>query len=200
MASAESKRLRERWSDADTLRINQLLKTGQISASGLPMHDVAGIPYVDLRGLQVTHFIKGVTLSNIDFSFGRRSGAGQFGLCDIRTCLFIAGEFGANLSQTLVSCDFTEAKLQRATFFGEFRDCNFSRANLSNTIGSLKFINCSFRDANLKGAHLTTCVFDRCGFTGAKFGDGSFAFSTIIGVKQSEVDFKDTLLEDVTFQ
>ena len=200
MASAEIKRLRERWSDGDTLRINQLLKSGQISAGGLPVHDVAGISYVDLRGFNVTHGIKGVTLSNIDFSVGRGSGAGQFGLCDIRTCLFIGGEFGANLSKTLVSCDFTEAKLQRAVFFGEFRDCSFCKANLSNAIGSLKFSNCSFRDANLKGAHLTNCVFDGCDFTGAKFGHGSFAGSTIIGVKQSEVDFKDALLEDVTFR
>jgi uncharacterized protein YjbI with pentapeptide repeats len=52
----------------------------------------------------------------------------------------------------------------------------------------------------LKGAHLTKCVFEGCDFTGSQFGSGSFALSTIIGVKQSEVDFKDTLLEDVTFR
>jgi Pentapeptide repeats (9 copies) len=200
MTATEIKHLRSRWSDADVLKINKLLTSGQILAEEMGRSDAAPGPFIDLRGFNVTSVVKKVELTHIDLSYGWASEAGQFGLCKIQHCLFIGGEFGTNLGRSFVDCDFTIAKLQRGAFFGEFRDCIFAGANLSNARGNVKFINCSFRGANLKGAHFLNCVFDACDFAECKLGNGSFAFSTIIGVKQSEVEFKDTLLEGVVFR
>lgn len=190
-----------RWSQEDLTKIQRLLLAGRIEEAGLAKVRGDGEDYLDLRGLILEQFVKGIQIDHIDFSFLSTAKAGQFGFSTLDCCLFVAADFHSNLGNRFIRCDFSRAKLQRSVLRGSFEQCIFVNANLSSVLANTcRFVECSFVQTNLKQANFYDCAFDRCDFTDCKFGGGSLAGSRFITSRPTESELGDTFLERVVFE
>jgi uncharacterized protein YjbI with pentapeptide repeats len=152
----------------------------------------------DLRGLTITHFIKNLTITQIDLSGARTEGFGQFGMCSVSTCRFERSTLTTNLGSSFEGADFSSATLSGAVLRGRFNACNFTSANLTSVMGDqVQFVACIFTNANFRKAMLTHCLFEDCHFVNSTFGSGSFSFSKFC---RSAIDtgvLGNTLMENV---
>jgi uncharacterized protein YjbI with pentapeptide repeats len=197
LKKADVTALRNRWKPGKVEAVYNLLQNG--SAEPVPFQKInhSGVDYEDIRAFGFSNFVRYGKAKFCDFSYGERSLAGQFSYCEFEDCLFVNASLGTNLSVRFTRCNFTDAKLLRAVFYGEFIECSFVRAKLKSAMGKASFIRCNFDGADLRGVHLLSCTFVECSFDKTIFGGGSLSFSIFEGTDISMVNPEDTLLEGI---
>lgn len=188
--------LKQRWSPEQTREVNSQLASGGELASPFSGSSGESGALCDLRGMVINCMVQGVVLDRVDFSFCTFEGSGQFVETSCTECVFVEADLATNLGTRFIRCDLKRAKLN--VLRGSFEDCNFRDADLVAVLGrSLHFVRCDFSGANFRKANLFASIFDRCNWSGTKFGGGSFADSTFIGQSPTEDSLKRTIVDGV---
>lgn len=176
---------------------------GQLS-KGLPKGSPFGLTpdgFVDMRGLEIKVFVKGMRFQRVDFSACGKSWAGQFDFCTVQECLFSGAVLPTNLGSDFRLCKFVGAKLKGAVLRGRFVECDFSDADMASALGDgVMFERCSFAGANMRKVQFTGAKFVECRFAGARFGSGSFARSAFVSCDLKLAELGNTVIEGVSMR
>jgi uncharacterized protein YjbI with pentapeptide repeats len=224
MTPNERKLLRARWS-GDVLRaLNAELIHSTPKRPVLPMeelasrfeaHDVGGVRYLDLRGLEL-YELRNVRWDRVDLSAVRMVkgvmapglvGTGSIGniASELTSCLLVEIDAAdANLEGRYRDCDFLRARLRRMSFAPRSRllRCSLAQADLTRSrIGAeVTFTACSFAGASFVGADLGRAVFEDCDFSGARFDDAAIMGTRFVRCLMDRATGENVILERPVYE
>ena len=153
--------------------------------------------YVDFRGVCIDQSLHKITISEIDFSFCRVEGGGQF-VSHVSNCLFDGGDIDTFLGIHFINCSFSRANIAEDAMTGKFESCVFDGANFHKRLASgVHFRECSFIRTDIRKANFYDCIFERCKLLNCKLGHGSLGGSSFIDCTIEGLDFSTTVMERV---